>query len=384
MRALSRTLVRTRGLRPLLFCTLGGLLVIGSLSSAQADPVWSSVSYTPFGTMQGLNADATKAWAVPTVGDEQAYKLRGVVLNNPADMLDSTPNYNTTTPWYMGGQWQIFVAAASAVQDPSQPSNLVGDYGGAALWIGQNYGNHGMYSGNPNRAEYCYTNAEWLSEVQRLEYPVGLAGQPVTEPLRAGDLVEIRARGGLFYKGKFNVNEQHDNDPIRNFDVVVLARDVDLTPTDLELSTVKDASNNWYSSADRTLAANPEHYQATLVRLQDMTLASGTWAPNASITIQDSQGRTIPALVGLDPAFSGVAPTGTFDVVGIFDQEPSSWDGSHDPLSGYRLWIVDAGQFGAAAGVPEPSALALVLAGIAVVAVASRRGSGRTRGDDLA
>jgi hypothetical protein len=30
------------------------------------------------------------------------------------------------------------------------------------------------------------------------------------DPLRAGDLVEIRARGGLSYAGKMNVNEQHD------------------------------------------------------------------------------------------------------------------------------------------------------------------------------
>ena len=49
----------------------------------------------------------------------------GIVLNNPSDMLDSTPNFSPGTfganAFNLGGQWQIFIQAYS---DPTRRRQL--------------------------------------------------------------------------------------------------------------------------------------------------------------------------------------------------------------------------------------------------------------------
>ncbi len=62
------------------------------------------------------------------------FTLRGVLLCNTDEMLDSRPNF---LPWdggvnqyRMGGEWQVTFQAVDA-----------GDRGGTTCWMGQNYGN---------------------------------------------------------------------------------------------------------------------------------------------------------------------------------------------------------------------------------------------------
>ena len=85
----------------------------------------------------------------------------GVVLNNPADMLSTAADYNTT-PFDLGGQWQTFVQTVNVNND--------GDYGGVAVYAGQNYGNIPDTGLDPTRS---YANADWNANVQRLDsYPL--------------------------------------------------------------------------------------------------------------------------------------------------------------------------------------------------------------------
>lgn len=332
----------------------------------RADPNWSTMPYTAFHVMQDVDSSGNPTWSVPTWPPtyDPGYKLRGVVLNNPADMLDSTPNYQEGPLWYMGGQWQVFIQAVSLPGDDVNHPELVGDYGGSALWMGQNYGNHVWHY--PNYS-YSYSNTAWTAEMVRLNWPIDInTGQPVTEPLRAGDVIEVHARGGLHYKGKFNCNEQHDNDPALNFDLFVLQRDYPLAGTPITLATLKDASNQWLLEPDTVPVA--EHYQATLVTLQGVSVSDPqNWAPEQTVTLTDGQGRTMPMLIGRNPGFGSTAPAGTFDVTAIFDQD------STNLKSGYRLWVMDPGQFGFVAQVPEPGAMLLAVCGL-VFAVASARG----------
>ena len=197
--------------------------------------------------------------------------------------------------------------------------------------MGQNYGNHIWHYPD---SSYSYTDAEWLSEMTRLNYPIDAAtGEPVTEPLRKGDLIEVRARGGLAYRGKFNINEQHDNDPLFDFDIVVLARDVAVEPVAMSLSDVKDAAD--VDIFDATGQSGGELYQAGYVRLQDVQISDAAgWGDYGQITVTDGEGRTLPVRLGTGSYWDAVeAPEGTFDLIGLFDQDSGSG------RDGYQMWV---------------------------------------------
>jgi len=356
-----------------LACLVLAVAVMQTLTSpVSADPNWSTLPYTPFHVMQDVNSSGNPTWAVPIPnGIDPGYKLRGVVLNRPEDLLDTSASFSDGPQWFMGGQWQIFLQPVSLAGDATLHPELVDDYAGAALWMGQNYGNHIWHWNLPNRTDYSYTNSAWTSEQNRLNYPIDVVtGLPVTEPLRPGDVIEVRARGGLNYQGKFNTNEEHDNDPALNFDLFVLQRDYARTAAPLSLADLKDSGDQWLLDPETVPVA--ERYQSTLICLQDVSIQDPqNWTPGSDtqpVTLTDGQGRTIPMLVGRDPAFPGTAPGGTFDVVAIFDQA------SYDFKSGYRLWVVDPTQFdgGDTPGVPEPATAALLVVG-SILAVRFRR-----------
>jgi hypothetical protein len=319
------------------FDTLLLIVPLIAASESWGEPPWDAMTATKFSEMQAVKADGSSVWSIPTWGAEaeQGYILTGVVLNNPADMLDSTPNYIPSaegTLWQLGAQWQIYVQTV----DPS-------DFGGAAVYIAQNYGNHVWHWDSSDFAtstSYSYTNEEWEDEIER----ISLLGT-----LQAGDLIEIHARGGLFYKGKYNVNEQHDNDPIYDFEIIRLGHLGLPDPTLISLADVKNPDDTFKFVQDRSSGA--EHYQATLVELKNVSIvdASG-WGANGTVTISDGA-LTLAMQLGLTGFDSMSAPTGSFDVWGIFDQEGSNY------TSGYRLWVTDAGQITL---VPEPSILALL------------------------
>ena len=142
--------------------------------------------------LQAVTSNGTSAWngAFP-------FTIRGVLLCNPEEMLDFTPNF---LPWngganayQLGAEWQVTIQAV----DPS-------DHGGTTCWMGQSYGNMPWLHSD----DLSYSNEAWVSEILRLNCdPSNL------HPFKAGDLVEMTVRRAEFYGGKRNINEAHDIDP---------------------------------------------------------------------------------------------------------------------------------------------------------------------------
>jgi len=247
----------------------------------------------------------------------------GIILNNPSDMLDSTPNYNTI-PWNLGGQWQIFIQAYS---DPTVGGSST-DFGGCEVWMGQCYGNLGFID-DPRD---IYTNSAWTAELAQLNTPTLIStGKPV--PLQAGDIVAIRSYG-LGYEGMVNINQQHNiNSPIT---ITALETGVPLpAPTVTTLGQLMNSAGNSYFDPTRQTGA--EHLQGTLVQLDGVRLLSGTWAPNNTVVLTDGSLRQMILNLGNNPNLT-TAPTGAFNVTGILDQE--STDGSNQ--DGYTLWLTDS------------------------------------------
>ncbi len=239
-----------------------------------------------------------KVGAIPT--PDNLVTLEGIVLNNPEDMLD--PAYNA--PGWMGAQWQIFVQGEGD------------DHAGTAVWIGQKYSRMG---------DIDYTAEEWAAEMQRLNYPAG-------HHLRMGDRVRVTGYA-LGYNGKTNINERHSSSPMLDFHVEYLGDSPGLPePEVITLADVKDAAN--LDIFDPTRLTGGEYYQARLVRINDVQILSGTWGPGQTLTVTDTTGRTLPVVLGRNPAFAQPSNLqATFDVVGIFNQE-----GAY--TSGYRLWVM--------------------------------------------
>jgi len=305
--------------------------------------------YTTHSVLQAVDSNGNSTFIPPSFPDE-SMMLKGIVLNNPADMLNGTFD----APGFMGGQWQVFIQATES-----------GDSGGTALWMGQKYGNL------PTRTE-SYTESVWNAEMLRLNYPVGPGGGNVTEHLRAGDLIEVEAHGSLFYGGKRNVNEEHWTDSDYDFDITILQRGTaaDLpTPNDITLADVKDAEDEFIF--DQTRQQGGEAYQATRVRLKNVSLVDplgSGWGLDETVMVTDGDGLTFPMHLGINESLATMPAelaTMPFDVVGIFNQE----DGSSPFTGGYELWVMNAGDF---RPVPEPGSLVLLVSG-ALVLLACRR-----------
>ncbi len=176
------------------------------------------------------------------------FRLIGVVLNDNEDYLDPTAHYDNTTAWYLGGQAQIYVQAVNldGTQWDPDPGAPFQDFGGTACWMGQNYGNLGFIH-DPGD---CYENKPWYEELNRLQlWHLDTPGLPpaVAQPVRKGDLVEIRTSiGGLYYNGMMNVNEQHSTDLANDFEIVDLQHNYGLpTPAKLTLSDLKNSDNSF-------------------------------------------------------------------------------------------------------------------------------------------
>jgi len=332
------------------------IAVVAALTaSVAAAQDWSAVPYVQHSTYQAVNADGSSAYS-----GGFPVRMVGVVLNNTEDWLDPTPAYTSTyVPFAMGGEAEFYMQALRRSTLPAlgveyyDPS----DFGGTACWVGQNYGNL-PFKGDPS---FSYTDAEWTAELGRLNL---CGGDGVTDPIRAGDLVEIRARGGLHYKGKMNVNEQHGNDAATDFEIVRLAGGFGLpAPTELALSDLKTPDDAFVFDATRQTGG--ERYQSTLVELQDVWVASSAdWSADSDITVTDGV-RTFNVHLGLNATFDGTdlfAPGDHFDVVGILDQSATHGTYSTD---GYQLLAMNAADFTA---IPEPAGLAtLALGGMALL-----------------
>jgi hypothetical protein len=304
--------------------SIGLLSLLASPLLAQVNTVdWDSLPDTSMKSFEAVDSAGVGTYPA----DGYPIKMIGVLLNNPADMLDTTPNANEI-PFNLGGQWQVFVQ-----------TTLPGDSGGVALYMGQNYGNIPPAltftpAPTPDPTQ-SFSNAAWQAEVNRVD-----VDQATGHVFQAGDLVEIDAQGGLFFGGKTNVNDEHSTSPTLDFQMRLITPAYGLpAPIPLTLSSIWDNATNAVLF-DPTQQSGGEHYQGDLVNLGDVHLApnqSANWVANGFVTIQDAAGRQLVLELGTNSQFTPAnAPTGWFNATGIFDQEsPSS-----GPYTGnYELFV---------------------------------------------
>ncbi|HUJ72410.1 MAG TPA: hypothetical protein VLZ30_09200, partial [Verrucomicrobiae bacterium] len=122
------------------------------------------------------NLEAVDANGVSTWSGSFPFTITGVLLTDPDEMLDSTPDFipwdNGAGIYQLGGQWQVFVQTISS-----------GDRGGVECWMGQNYGN---LPWEPHDGSDSYTNEAWATEVWRVSH------DPATgHAFHKGDLVTV-------------------------------------------------------------------------------------------------------------------------------------------------------------------------------------------------
>jgi len=239
--------------------------------------------------------------------------LEGILLNNPEEWLDPTPD-PTVAPWFMGGQWEVFIQGKGD------------DHAGTACWMGQNYAN--------GPGDTSYTNEQWLAEICRLNR------DPATGYVfRAGDRVRVTGTY-LFYAGKLNVNENHQVDPQFDFRLELVTPGAGLPqPEPVTLADLKYEDDTEIFDPNRLRGG--EYYQARLVRIQQVTIVNPQdWGPNRTLTVTDGQGRTFPVFLALGDGFSRYpCPAGVIDVIGIMDQKAPGYP--PDPKRGYRLLVMN-------------------------------------------
>jgi len=309
-------------------------VVLLAAAAASAETHWN---------LQAVDANGVKTWngALPVT-------VTGIILNNPQEMLDPTPDFQYI-PWsfYMGGQWQVFV----------QSSDPAADHAGTALWMGQNYGN--TWRNNP---AFSYTDDQWLAELDRLNH------DPATGHLfQKGDLVQVYAPNVGFYGGKTNINESHDNNPAMDFGIALIEASVGLpAPQEITLADL-DAdpatAQNYdpaYPRFDSSRLTGAEYYQGMLVHLNGVYLVDDSgwdkeeWSERLC-TVSDGQ-RELPLRMPRGSIVDlGDPPTGWFHVSGILNQESGS---GQDGRYGYELYVtgIDRPQ----AEIPEPACATIV------------------------
>ncbi|MEN6366631.1 MAG: PEP-CTERM sorting domain-containing protein [Thermoguttaceae bacterium] len=323
----------------------------------------AAVDNTTYATLLGINSygNTTYNSAAPVI-------LTGVVINNPFDMLDGS------------AKWQTYI----------QSLNPSTDNGGVALYLGKYHPRTGaeLYAGD---FDGTYDGDAWDSEIYRLMYSDadGLA-------LSYGDVIQVTANApGMFFNGKYNINEQHNALTSKDFTISVISRGTTPTAAGISLADLKNADGSFIFDSSRSTGC--EKYQATLVHLKGLKLLSTTeqWASaltsnDYSVTVQqivDGTSYTFDMILGLNDSLNlttsqllAMQETG-FDLTAILDQEDtgttitdeSSEDfGKTYYTGGYRLWLTSA-ENGGLTVVPEPGTLALCLMGGLTALLVGRR-----------
>jgi hypothetical protein len=247
-------------------------------------------------------------------GGEQIYNatemvvLEGILLHNPADMLDPTPDDSITDIYNLGGQWQIFFQGEGD------------DHAGTAVFLGQLYNNLPWVAPDGG-----YSNEEFISELSRLN----------AARFSPGDRIRVTGYY-LSYKGKLNINEQHNNNPDHDFTIELVERGVGLPrPEVVTLDDLKDTDDQFIFDPDRQTGC--EFYQSRLVKIEDVHFADANdWSPHGELVITDGT-KTLPVKLGRgNGIYAGSNNLDeTFDVIGIMDQE------STDLTGGYRLYVMN-------------------------------------------
>jgi hypothetical protein len=276
---------------------LAVLVVVGAPAAGQTS---AAVNHSDF---QAVDEQGEHVYAAT-----DKVTLEGILLHHPADMLDPTPDDTITEMFNLGGTWQIFFQGEGE------------DHAGTAVFLGQ------LYSNLPWVAfDGGYTNEEFVAELARLN-----AAQ-----FGPGDRIRVTGYF-LSYKGKLNINEQHNKNPDHDFTIELLERGAGLPrPEVVTLDQLKDGSDEFiFDPARRT---GCEYHQSRLVKIENVYFAdSSGWAPGADLTITDRI-RTFAIKLGRgNGIYAGSNNlTEPFDVIGIMDQE------STDLASGYRLYVMN-------------------------------------------
>ena len=262
--------------------------------------------------LQSVNSTGYTAWV-----EAFPFKLQGVIVNDPEEMLDYIYNPDATVSNLMGGQFQVFFQAVAP-----------GDRGGTALWMAQNYQVMG-----PGYAGEDY-GTEWTNEMRRVQYDIN------GRKFRKGDLIEVTARKGLFRGGKLNINERHRITFSNDFDVALVKANVGLPQA--EALTLADLKNPDDSAIfDATRATGGEHWQGMRVRLDGIRLVNTNgwgktnWSDRVC-TVTDDDGRTFPLRMPLTNLAPMPATSDVFSATGILNQENSN-------TNGYELFVQEIG-----------------------------------------
>ena len=264
------------------------------------DPTVACVTHRTFQAVDEMGK------ATYTEADSEMVILEGIVLNSPEQILDPRPG-----DVGMGAQWQMYIQGTGE------------DHAGTAIWLGQNYSNVSSSSD--------YTDQQMLSELSRVN-----ADPSTGYVFNPGDLVQVTS-WYKFFKGKTNLNEIHEIDPYYDFTIELVQPAVGLPTAEVvTLDQVKDLNDAYIFDPNRLYGC--EYYQGCRVRMNDVTIVDPEhWAPGNTITVVDSNDLTFPVLLGIGDGISRYqCPTGTIDVIGIFDQEASTYYPCKD---GYRLWV---------------------------------------------
>jgi len=287
-------------------------LIDGALIGlALAGSLWAA-THTEF---QAVNAAGESTYTAA-----QTVTLEGIVLNNPADMLDPTPDDANVQMYNIVGQWQLFFQGEGD------------DLAGTALYMGQMYSNLPWISPDGG-----YSNEEWVAELTRLN-----AAQ-----FSVGD--RIRATGYfLSYKGKTNINEQHNDNPDHDFTIELIQKGVGLPkPEVVTLDDLKDDQDQFIFDPARLVGG--ERYQSRLIKIEGVSIADPNgWGPYGELTITDGV-KTLPVWLGRGTGiYAGSYNLNeVIDVIGILDQESTAL------VDGYRLLVLNYDGNGEVLAAPD-------------------------------
>ena len=282
------------------FIVLVAVLTLALAGVVQGDSTVGQITHSGFQAVDGSGEQTYNA--------TDKVVLEGILLHNPADMLDPTPEDTITETFNLGGTWQIFFQGEED------------DHAGTAVWLGQLYNNLPWVAPDGG-----YSNEEFIAELSRLN-----AAQ-----FSPGDRIRVTGYY-LSYKGKLNINEQHNNNSDHDFSIELVERGVGLPrPEVVLLDELKNGDDDFIFDPNRQRGG--EYYQARLVKIEDVYFMDvNDWGPHGELVITDGI-KTFPVKLGRgNGIYAGSKNlTEPFDIIGIMDQESS------DLTSGYRLYVMN-------------------------------------------
>lgn len=150
--------------------------------------------------------------------------------------------------------------------------------------------------------------------------------------LLPGDRIRVTGYAAQFV-GKANINEQHSDDPAKDFSIELLGHPGMPAPEVVPSVAVAKVF-------DATRATGGEYYQSRWVRMNNLTVTTpATWQAGEEVTVTDGTDTMQMMLSAVGDFSSFAPPAGPFDVVALFDQEPRPLDFAASRMAHYRLWV---------------------------------------------